>query len=46
MSDKILAALDAVTTRVLAFRPANKAQWAKSAKAKPKGDQDDSKSSI
>ena len=39
--------LDAVTARVFAYQPADKAKWAKSAKAKPpKENQDDSKSSI
>ncbi len=32
MSEKILAALDAMTERVLAYRPKDKGQWAAKAK--------------
>jgi hypothetical protein len=47
MTEKIRTILDAVTARVFAYQPTDKAKWAKSAKAKPpKEDQDDSKSSI
>lgn len=47
MSDKIRAALDAVTARVFAYQPKDKGKWAKAAKAKSAKDQDDDrKSSI
>lgn len=46
MSEKIRKVLDAVTARVFAYRPPEKAKWAESAKLKPpKEPQDDSKSS-
>lgn len=47
MTEKIRKVLDAVTARVFAYQPADKAKWAKSAKLKAlKEPQDDSKSSI
>lgn len=47
MTKKILAALDAITAKVLAYQPADKAKWAKSAKPqKPTKNDNDSHSSI
>lgn len=47
MTDKIREILDAVTARVFAYQPADKAKWAKAAKErKPAKDEDDSHSSI
>lgn len=47
MTEKIRKVLDTVTARIFAYQPADKAKWAKSARAKsPKESQDDSKSSI
>lgn len=47
MTDKIREILDAVTARVFAYHPADKAKWAKSAKERKAGkNEDDSHSSI
>jgi hypothetical protein len=47
MTKKILAALDAITAKVFAYQPADKAKWAKSAKPQKTGTKDDdSHSSI
>lgn len=47
MTKNILDVLDTITAKVLAYQPAGKAKWAKSAKArKSKEKQDDSHSSI
>lgn len=47
MTDKIRAILDAVTARVFAYQPANKAKWAKSVKERKSAkDEDDNHSSI
>lgn len=47
MTDKIREILDAVTARVFAYQPADKAKWAKSAKDRKSGkDEDKNHSSI
>ena len=47
MTKKVLAALDAIAATVFAYRPADKAKWAKSAKPQKTGNnEDDSHSSI
>lgn len=47
MTDKIREILDAVTARVFAHQPADKAKWAKSAKERKSAkDEDDNHSSI
>lgn len=47
MTKKSRAALDAITAKVFAYQPGDKAKWAKSAKPqKPKDKHDHSHSSI
>ena len=47
MTKKIRAVLDAITAKVFAYQPADKAKWAKSAKPQKTGKkEDDSNSSI
>lgn len=47
MTKKTLDVLETITAKILAYQPADKAKWAKSAKArKSKEKQDDSHSSI
>lgn len=47
MTDKIRQILDAVTARVFAYQPAEKAKWAKAVKERKSAkDEDDSHSSI
>ena len=47
MTDKIRKILDAMTARVFAYQPADKAKWAKAAKERKSGKNgDDSHSSI